>query len=387
VRTIPNRGGQWMWVAAGLTGVVLRLSLWWFSIGSNDTVLWSFHPRRVLAYTYRNFQEFNHPPLMGLYASHAWSLAGGDLWQFARWMKVPGLADEALILWALWRFSGHPAFAVYALCPAAILVSGFHGSTDCLYAALVLIAAIAFDRQHYFLSGMLWSAALNVKLLPLVLIPLVFIGTPNGKALLRLASGFAIGLTPFLPPAVTAGGAMYRNMLTYNSFPDNWGIMTLLNSGSASPGPGGMLGPARAWWLIAGRYVIVLAIVALALVSRFRGRVFRGRVSVVEQSMVEQTALGAVLFLVLTPGFGVQYVMFAAPLLCFVDWPEGIWWGCMSGVFIGAVYWIFRVSLMPLQSIMTGRYPFPAAILGMLAWMVLVHFIWTRFRSAWGSSV
>jgi hypothetical protein len=58
--------------------------------------------------------------------------------------------------------------------------------------------------------------------------------------------------------------------------------------------------------------------------------------------IVEQAALGAVQFLVLTPGFGVQYVIFAAPLLCIVDWREGAWWGCISGAFIGTVYWVFR---------------------------------------------
>jgi hypothetical protein len=35
-------------LAVGLIGVALRLLLWWFSIGSNDTVLWSFHARHVL---------------------------------------------------------------------------------------------------------------------------------------------------------------------------------------------------------------------------------------------------------------------------------------------------------------------------------------------------
>ena len=121
--------------------------------------------------------------------------------RFARWTKLPGLAGEALGMSALWRFCGRPAFAVYALCPAAILISGFHGNTDCLYVALVLVAAIAFDRQRYFLSGLLWSAALNVKLMPLVLIPMVVSrhtecqwprsGSPG--------SGLAVGLALFLP--------------------------------------------------------------------------------------------------------------------------------------------------------------------------------------------
>jgi hypothetical protein len=83
-------------------------------------------------------------------------------------MKLPGLAGEALVLWVMCRYLGFRAFAVYAWLPAAILVSSYHGNTDCLYAALVLVAAIAFDKERYFLSGLLWSASLNVNL-PLVL--------------------------------------------------------------------------------------------------------------------------------------------------------------------------------------------------------------------------
>lgn len=379
-----SRAGGWKWLAAGLTGVILRLLLWWFSIGSNDTVLWSFHARHVLAYglayTYRTYQEFNHPPLMGLYAAQAWSWAGGDLWRFARWLKLPGLAGETLILWALWRFSSRRAFAVYAWSPAAILVSGFHGNTDCLYVALVLVAAIAFDQERYFLSGLLWSSALNVKVLPLVLIPLVFLAIPSVNALLRLCSGFAIGISPIILAALTAGRDMYRNMVTYNSLPDNWGIMTLLNSGAAGPASSGMVAPIRAWYLIAGRYIILLAIVAVGVMSRFGGRTRCGTTLRGKISMVEQAAIGAALFLVLTPGFGVQYTMLVAPLLCMVDLPEGIWWNCTAGVFIGAVYWSAHVSWLPLQSSTVRRFPLSATILGLLSWTILVHFIWMHIR-------
>src|ERR1019366_9339248 len=104
----------------------------------------------------------------------------GDLWTFAHLIKLPGLAGEALILWALWRFAGPQASAAYAWLPAAILVSGFHGNTDCLHAAFVLVAVIAFDRQRYFLAGLLLAAALNVKLIPLLL-PLGSSGRRTGK--------------------------------------------------------------------------------------------------------------------------------------------------------------------------------------------------------------
>src|SRR5664280_1453219 len=287
-----NRSGlghgsrHWL-LALGLAGIAARLWLWWISIGSNDSVIWSSHAQHVLAHglahtyrTYQSFPQFNHPPLMGLYAAQVWQWSHGGIWEFARWMKLPGLAGEALVMWAMWRFIGLRAFAVYAWLPAAILVSSFHGNTDCLYAALVLLAAIAFDKERYFLSGLLWSASLNVKLLPLFLIPLVFLG--------------------------------------------------VLNRGVASPALQGICDPLREWWMAAGRYVILLAVVGVALLSRYRRKM----------PMTEQAALGAALFLVLTPGFAVQYVVFAAPLLCFVDFPEGVRWGWISGLFIGAVYWI-----------------------------------------------
>jgi hypothetical protein len=363
-----------LWLAAGLAGVAVRLLLWWFSIGSNDVVLWRLHGLHVftggLASTYRNYPDFNHPPLMGLYAGQAWKWSGGALWTFARLIKLPGLAGEGLALWALWRFAGRRAFVVYAWLPAAILVSGFHGNTDSLYAAVVLVAAIAFDRGKYFLSGVLWSAALNVKLLPLALLPLVFLGAPSAGALLRPAAGFTLGMAPFLPPALAAGEAMRHNMLDYNSRPDNWGLMALLNGGIAIPGLRWAVAPARDLWLATGRYAILLGVAAVALLSRFRRRI----------PMTEQAALGAALFLVLAPGFGVQYVMFAAPLLCIADLRHAVWWGCASGVFLAAVYSAFLVSRMPLQSFLLGNYPLPASMLGMLAWAVLVHFIWDRLR-------
>jgi uncharacterized membrane protein len=377
--------GQWRrsWlVALGITGIAARLLLWWFSIGSNDAVIWSLHAQHVaargLSHTYRTYQifpQFNHPPLMGLYAAQAWRWSGGSLWEFARWLKLPALCGEALVLWTLWRWGGPLAFAVYAWLPAAILVSSFHGNTDCLCAALILVAAMAFERERYFLSGLLLSASLNVKLLPLFLVPLFFLAVPNRKAFLHLAPGFAVGMIPFLPPALTAGKAMYRDMMVYNSRAENWGLIALLRRGTFGPGLRWICRPLGEWWLTAGRYAILLSVVGVALLSRYRAKM----------PMTEQAALGAALFLVLTPGFAVQYVVFVLPLLCVTDFSEGVRWGWVSGLFIAMVYWMARVSWMPLQSKLEGIYQFPATVVGMMAWVILVHFIWVRVRIAWGT--
>ena len=125
--------------------------------------------------------------------------------------------------------------------------------------------------------------------------------------------------------------------------------------------------------MAAGRYVVLLAVLGVAALSRYRRKML----------MIEQSALGAALFFVLTPGFAPQYVVFVAPLLCLVDFREGVLWGWTSGVFIGALYWIAQVSWMPLQSWLLGYGDFPATVVGMMAWAVLVHFTLVHIRAAW----
>ncbi len=358
------------WLALILAGAIARIVLWWVSIGSNDVGSWYRFGKSIaavgLAATYRNIQLYNHPPLMGLYAMQAWRLSGEDLWTFAHLIKLPGLAGEALILWALWRFASPQASAAYAWLPAAILVSGLHGNTDCLYAALVLVAVIAFDRQRYFLAGLLLAAALNVKLIPLVLLPLVFIGSPTRRALLRLTTGLALGAAPFVVPALSAGRAMYRNMVAYNSYPDNWGLLVILKAGVHIPVLGTFAAVLKDAYLADGRYFVLAAVTLVALLSKFRGN----------RLMAEQVALGAALFLLLTPGFGVQYVIFVTPLLCLVDVPAALLWGWISGLFIGLVYWGFRVPGTHFASLHATFIPFPAKIIGVAAWAMLLQFVW-----------
>ena len=364
------------WLAVVLGGAAARLWLWWVSLGCNDVTSWYKYAESIAANglieTYRNIQLFNHPPLIGLYAMQAWWWSGEDLWTFAHLIKIPGLAGEALILWALWRFAGPKASAAYAWLPAAILVSGFHGNTDCLYVALVLVAVIAFDRQRYFLAGLLLAGALNVKLLPLMLVPLVFIGSPNRKALLRLTAGLAIGAAPFVVPALSAGHAMYRNMVSYNSNAVNWGLLAILNQCVGIPALGKWAAATKDFYLVAGRYVILAAITGVALQAKSRNC----------RPMAEQAALGAALFLLLTPGFGVQYVIFVAPLLCLVDMPQALRWGWVSGLFIGVVYWAFRVAAAHPTSLIDSDFPLHAWVIGLAAWAILLHFVWRHSKSS-----
>jgi hypothetical protein len=107
----------------------------------------------------------------------------------------------------------------------------------------------------------------------------------------------------------------------------------------------------------------------------------RGRMT-----MPKQAAVGTALFLLLAPGFGVQYVVFAAPLICLVDPEAGAWWGWASGGFLAAVYSIFMISWQPLESRLSMAFPALIKAPAVVAWAVLALFVWAQARKTWSRS-
>ncbi len=366
-----------LWIAVG---VLVRLVIWYGTIGSNDVPTWASHGHHVgtlgLAETYRQVQLYNHPPLLGWYAMAAWDLAGQDMTAFARWIKLPGLLGEALAMAALWRCGGARLAGLYALLPAPILVCAYHGNTDCLYAAFALLAALAFDRKRFALAGFMLAAALNVKLIPLVLVPLFVIGLPDRRAFWRFSLAAAIGMLPYLVPALQASAAMYRNMIAYNSSGDEWGFVAFLNEAERSLALQALAVPLRDWFLQFGRYLILGGSVLLAFACRRRLRL----------SMREQVAVVSGFFLFFAPGFGVQYVAFVAPLLLAVHTGAGVFWGISSGIFIGSLYAAYLVRGAQWYSAFYAPFPGITPELGVIAWAGLGAWLWLHLLDAWRGS-
>ena len=153
--------------AVGGLGFLLRLALWYCSEGSNDIRAWVRFAQSVDAHglggTYVREQIFNHPPLMGLLAQAIWHGAPHIGLSFVHAFKLVGLLADlgtALLLADIWRRRNGPAaaataFAAYGCALCAILISGFHGNTDCLYWFLALAAVYLLqDRNAPLLAGL-----------------------------------------------------------------------------------------------------------------------------------------------------------------------------------------------------------------------------------------
>lgn len=371
---------QRAWPLLITAGVLVRLVVWWTTIGSNDVLGWASHADHLrtsgLAETYRTVRLYNHPPLAGLWSMWALEASQQDVLAFARLLKLPALLGEALAMVLLARIGGLRLAALYALLPAPILVAAYHGNTDCLYAALCLLAALCWDRQRPALAGLALAAALNVKLIPLVLVPLFVVSAPSWRALLRFSAAAAVAIVPYVPTLLEAGDAMYRNMVAYNSSADEWGFLALLNDAERSPVTRAVAAPLKTAVLDVGRYLIMGGAVAVAVASRLR----------LQLSMLQQTALASSLFLFFAPGFGIQYVVFPAPLVLAVSVRAGVFWGLASGVFAAALYACYLLPRQPGEPFYSSfRAPYPGWTpeLGLVAWAGLGAWIFLELRGAW----
>src|SRR5262249_50684086 len=126
--------------------------------------------------------------------------------------------------------------AAFAWCPISILLSSHHGNFDPLYAMLSLAALYIIDRHgRWFLGGLLLGAAINVKLIPVLLIPVMAAMCRSWRQLLYLAAGLALMAIPFVPVLIFAPAAFMRNVLHYHSIIDNWGVILFLREASRRP--------------------------------------------------------------------------------------------------------------------------------------------------------
>lgn len=363
-----------------LAGIGLRVVLALVSRGTNDIVSWEVFGHQIaehgLLWMYGNVPLWNHPPLMGYMAEGLCALAPALGWAFPPTFKlVPIAADalSALLIFHVWwaRTSDYRtarrALLWFTFSLNALLVSGYHGNTDPIVGALVLAACVAVERRHYLVGGALLAAAINVKLIPLLVAPLL-VARSTPREIARFTGGLALGTLPFLPVLWLAGDGFVSQAAAYRSNFDNWGIPLFIRAAEYH-------GAASAeWWTQAyirvGPVLIIAGVLALAASARWAQR----------SSPYERAALGLAIFLILAPGFGVQYTAILGPVLLVVSQRWGAAWAVASGLFLLVVYATFLTGEFPLYSYFDSPFRPPAAVAGIGAWAVLIAFVWTTMR-------
>lgn len=378
-----------MLIVAGC-GLFARVAVSAVSTGSDDIRTWQQNAHAIaergLLALYRDDVLFNHPPLPGYFSKVSLLISRVLPLSFPFVFKFPGVVADCLTAWLLWSWwnqrrgpeAGASAVALYGWSLCAILVSGYHGNTDAIVTFFAVLALyLSEEYGWHFWSGLAMACATNVKLIPVVLVPALLFRCRSVREVTRLLGGLSLGAVPFLVLVGAGGGpALNRNVLQYNSMFEYWGINVFLKALAK------MAVRSQSTWLDtgaiqainvyqrAGRVVIVLSILLVCLYARTR-----------QLGAHVAAALSICLFLLLAPGFGVQYTIYAAPLLFLVSPAWGSAYSLVAGVYLGLVYYHFAVRYFPFTSAHHLPHPGRFAIPGMAVWIVLLAFLVLQLRA------
>jgi Gpi18-like mannosyltransferase len=381
-------------VALVALGLFARLGISLTSYGTNDVTTWHRFAEAIrshgLVESYRTLSKLNHPPLAAMWAALAGGISERAHLPFGFIFRLPAIAADAaacVILALVWRRRAGRASALPLLAAAAmalnldaILVSGFHGNTDNIYAMLVLLSVyLLADRRWPLAGGLALAAAINVKIIPLILIPPMFaiatdrrLGPPASvrRSAARFVMGLAIGGLPLLLALVIVGKPFFSNALAYTSDPNRWGIIYVTRVLRNVPHLHAVGTALLVGYHTAGRFAVLGAAIVLAWLHHYRR----------PWDAYELISATLIAWLVLAPGFGVQYTVALAPLLLAVSIRLGSLYGLVSGLFLLLTYWTYRTSVWPARSEFEGMFPHRAAVAGCALWVMLAWMLWASVR-------
>jgi hypothetical protein len=369
----------------GVLALAARVVVVTCSIGSNDMTTWREFAEQItrtsVGQVYDEHEFFNHPPLMGFLSSALYSLAEWSGVRFDYLFKAPMILADAASAALLYR--GYEqrekaraalVFALFCCNPVSILITAYHGNTDSLCASLVLLAAVLMDARRAFGSGLALAAAINVKLIPVLLIVPLWSCVRDRKAALAFFAGLFLGVIPFVPYLLEHWNGFSQHVLAYRSSAKNWGITySLYKLGSVVEVWDKACRAIARFWSAQG-YLAVLAWPAIVTVLR---RQVRPGWSARE--LAAFTLLG---FLVLTPGWGVQYLVYPVALMFAVSVEHAVLYSLANGLLAFLLYAALWTGDLPLYSNFFNGLPGAPLLFGMLVWLVVARLLYDLMRAS-----
>lgn len=330
------------------TLVGTSIKLWWAAttVGTNDVRTWQRFADGVRQYGPIGFYghrvppslaPYNHPPLVGrmlqvinVLTDHGFS--------FPFLIRLPATAADIvtpILLYQLIRqrrsvFEATVGALACALSPVLLVVSGFHGNTDPAFVMFAILSLYLLTVREStllaFLAGISFAVSLNIKLVPIVVLPvlLVLAWRAGGRRLIAFLGGVAVFMAPlWIPVAVYNWGPFRQNVIGYAGFGGKtaWGLIAFMrDAGLSAHWFDLMQGP--------GRFVALLLTAGVpALITWLRPR-----------AAVPAFGLSLAGFLLLTPTFGTQYLAWAAAATLLINVWVGIVYNAAAGFLLVIVY-------------------------------------------------
>lgn len=379
----PGRHGQdavhsrqRMLLVAAAFAFALKAALAWTSYGTNDVQTFEQMletlQQRGARYLYLEGTDIvldgrivgrmpmNHPPTVLAMLRLGGALRDVTGLRLGFWLRLWCALADLLTLWALYRLFGLArerwmGILLVALAPASIMISGFHGNTDPIMIAFVVLAVYLLEKRDApWRAGAAFGLACSIKVWPLVLAPAFLLSDgPLRRRATFVASALGTALALALPWHAAGFGLMAQRVFRYGSLPGWWGITYLVQGSQAATR---------------------IAMVACVLVGT---AYMHRRVP----SLFARCAVLTFLFLFLSPGFGPQYLAWAVPWTVAAGWRSAAAWHAAAGVFLFGMYTAWSGGF-PWDFANAHKYLIPAWTLrvGLVAWVVTALLIVDAYR-------
>jgi hypothetical protein len=352
-------------------GIFARLLIAVSTRGTQDIRAWESFGELISLHglygIYALDRLFNHPPLGGMVASVSLSISNFCSFSFYIIFKLIQVFADIGSIVLVWHISkvnniSSPLIptVVYSLSLPAILVAGFHGNTDPLCVFFLLFALFCTLSNRYFSSGIFYGLSFNIKIIPILFLPaILFYLAPKLRIIFLL--GFFLTSLPFIGGFIITPYFFFINIFKYRSIPERWGIGFLANS---------VFQDFISFYQRFGGIVLITAIIVTILYTRKK------------MNLINSYVVTVLLFIVLAPGFGVQYLMYIAPLAVLFSTRDGAFFSIIGGLFLIVVYQQFLINKLPLETVHQSSFTDSMTICGIILWTWLLIFLIRVVRRA-----
>jgi uncharacterized membrane protein len=377
-----------LWIVGlALIALMLKLVIAFNTVGTNDAV--SFYgfakvlSQHGLEWAYRHIIYLNHPPLIAYYLRGIYTLTEQPWCQdvgvhFPFLLRLPGIIADFLVVLVLLRITKTDlriptwALALFALSPVSLMVSGFHGNTDPVMVMFLMLAAYMCLRDRPLLCAIFFALSCQIKIIPLLLLPILFFFWLSRQAALRFTIPFILlTVAMWIQPLIGFPMLFLRNVIGYSSYWGGWGItywLRLSHWGQFNGTGAFHLPPAAA----ASAFALKCSIAAAVLLLAWRRRLLDGR------GAIDSIAYAWMIFFVFSPGICAQYMVWIAPFSLLLSPSFYAWVTATSSLFLFAFYnaiagglpWYLAISSNNLEKIDLwapwSLWPWATLILGLV---------------------
>ena len=332
---------------------LVKLYFAFFTVGSVDALAFQDHLEKIRsfgvgAYNVRGRfnNPFNSPPPM-IYVIRFWGwLADMSGFPFGFWLRLPSiLADIGAVLvlarWLprSWPDRTHlPVLLAMTLCPASLLISGYHGTTDPTMIFFVLLSLYLLELSApAWIAGIFFGLAVCIKVVPLGLAPVLFLYISGGRQRAGFFGAAAVTFGVFsMPFLLQDPKAIWSSVFGYGSIYGDWGWTLLAQLLQPVEYLRGRFEPLGIHATIARglKIVTILSLIIAAIWMNWRRR----------PSLLLQVGFAFSIILFMAPGFGVQYLAWLIPFVVALGlWPSLVYY-LASGLLLAWVYFSVKYS-------------------------------------------